>query len=184
MSTLPIISPQDPELLNDVKRTKGFFQDPTMDRMARHFITLHRYFHFESFNNSSEHNLLFLFSNFHLLYFERYRENIIIPRNVGPVKILTNEEKMLNSFFDSCTFKSVMACVLGYGLGGAIGLFSSSVNPNISGGPGVETRQSAKEIFKEMRTTTHGYAKNFALIGAVFSVVECTIETVSFRFSF
>lgn len=67
----------------------------------------------------------------------------------------------------------------GYGLGGAIGLFSSSVNPNISGGPGVETRQSAKEIFKEMRSTTHGYAKNFALIGAVFSVVECTIETVS-----
>lgn len=72
-----------------------------------------------------------------------------------------------------------MGFLLGYGLGGAIGLFSSSVNPNISGGPGVETRQSAKEIFKEMRSTTHGYAKNFALIGAVFSVVECTIETVS-----
>lgn len=89
---------------------------------------------------------------------------------------------MLNSFFDSCTFKSIMACVLGYGLGGAIGLFSSSVNPNISGGPGVETRQSAKEIFKEMRSTTHGYAKNFAMIGAVFSVVECTIETVSLVF--
>lgn len=124
----------------------------------------------------------FFFFLFFYFYFERYRENIIIPRNVGPVKILTNEEKMLNSFFDSCTFKSIMACVLGYGLGGAIGLFSSSVNPNISGGPGVETRQSAKEIFKEMRSTTHGYAKNFALIGAVFSVVECTIETVSLLF--
>lgn len=61
-------------------------------------------------------------------------------------------------------------------MGGAIGLFSSSVNPNIAG-PGPEKQQTAREIFREMRTTTHGYAKNFALIGMVFSAVECTIES-------
>lgn len=39
--------------------------------------------------------------------------------------------------------------------------------------------QTAKQVFKEMKVTTLGYAKNFALIGAVFSGVECTIESVS-----
>lgn len=66
---------------------------------------------------------------------------------------------------------------MGYGLGAAIGLFSSSVNPNIAT-PGVEKQQSAREVFREMRSTTHSYAKNFALIGLVFSGVECAIESV------
>lgn len=67
---------------------------------------------------------------------------------------------------------------LGYGLGAAIGLFSSSVNPNIAV-PGMpEKQQTAKEVFREMRATTHSYAKNFAMIGMVFSAVECTIESV------
>ncbi len=70
-----------------------------------------------------------------------------------------------------------MACVLGYGLGAAIGLFSSSVNPNIAS-PGIEKQQTAREVFREMRTTTHSYAKNFAVIGLVFSAVEYTIESV------
>lgn len=43
----------------------------------------------------------------------RYRENIIIPSNLGPVKIKTNEEKMIETIFESCFFKSFMACVLG-----------------------------------------------------------------------
>lgn len=108
----------------------------------------------------------------------RYRENIIIPHNLGPVQIKTNEEKLIEATVESCFFKSFMACVLGYGLGAAIGLFSSSVNPNIAT-PGIEKTQTAREVFREMRSTTHGYAKNFALIGMVFSAVECTIETVS-----
>lgn len=45
--------------------------------------------------------------------------------------------------------------------------------------PGVvEKQQTAREIFREMRATTHSYAKNFAMIGMVFSAVECTIESV------
>jgi len=63
-------------------------------------------------------------------------------------------------------------------LGAAIGLFSSSVNPNITS---VEKQQSAKEIFREMKTTTLGYAKNFAVVGCIFSAIECTIESVMFN---
>lgn len=69
----------------------------------------------------------------------------------------------------------------GFGLGAAIGLFSSSVNPNVAS---VEKQQTAKEIFREMKTTTVGYAKNFAVVGCVFSAVECTIESVRKNFPF
>lgn len=124
----------------------------------------------------------------------RYRDNIIIPKNLGPVTIKTKEEKMVESFFESCPFKTVMSCVigtfyvqlvnykiyylsihfLGYGLGAAIGLFSSSIGPQSMAS--VET-QTAREVLRDMKNTTLGYAKNFAMIGAVFTAVECTIET-------
>ncbi|EFN84020.1 Mitochondrial import inner membrane translocase subunit Tim22 [Harpegnathos saltator] len=75
---------------------------------------------------------------------------------------------------ESCAFKSIMSCILGYGLGAAIGLFSSSVNPNVAS---VEKQQSAREILREMKTTTLSYAKNFAVIGCIFSAIECSIES-------
>ncbi|XP_066144944.1 mitochondrial import inner membrane translocase subunit Tim22 isoform X2 [Euwallacea fornicatus] len=106
---------------------------------------------------------------------KRYRENIIIPRNLGPVQIKTNEEKMVEAFFESCPFKVIMSCVAGYGLGAVIGLFSSSIGPQSA--TSIET-QTARQVFQEMKTTTLSYAKNFAIIGAMFSGVECTIETV------
>lgn len=59
-------------------------------------------------------------------------------------------------------------------MGAVIGLFSSSMGPqsiNV-----VET-QTAREVLRDMKNTTLGYAKNFAIIGAVFTAVECTIET-------
>jgi len=64
-------------------------------------------------------------------------------------------------------------------LGAALGLFTASVNPNMADPFANEKKQTAREVFREMRSTTHSYAKNFALIGAVFSIVECTIESVS-----
>ncbi|XP_071581037.1 mitochondrial import inner membrane translocase subunit Tim22 [Temnothorax nylanderi] len=105
---------------------------------------------------------------------QRFRENIIIPRMLGPVQIKTIEEKRIDSMMESCAFKSIMSCVIGYGLGAAIGLFSSSVNPNVAS---VERQQSAREIMREMKTTTLSYAKNFAVVGCIFSAIECTIES-------
>lgn len=101
----------------------------------------------------------------------------------GAVQIKTNEEKLVEAAFESCAFKSLMSCVLGYGLGAAIGLFSSSVNPNIADPLAGEKQQTAREIFREMRQATHSYGKNFAVIGAVFAAVECVIESVSDFFS-
>jgi len=52
----------------------------------------------------------------------RYRENIIIPRMMGPVKIKTREEKMIEAAMESCAFKTVTSCVLGKFAIGVIGL--------------------------------------------------------------
>ncbi|KAK1127767.1 hypothetical protein K0M31_003254 [Melipona bicolor] len=105
---------------------------------------------------------------------QRFRENIIIPRTVGPVQLKTNEQKLIESAMESCIFKSIASCIIGYGLGAAIGLFSSSVNPNVAA---VEKQQTVREVFREMKTTTLGYAKNFAVVGCVFSAIECAIES-------
>lgn len=43
----------------------------------------------------------------------RFRENIIIPRLLGPVIIKTNEEKMIEATVESCPFKVVTSCVIG-----------------------------------------------------------------------
>lgn len=76
---------------------------------------------------------------------------------------------------------SLLSTPTGYGLGAAIGLFTASVNPNMMDPMQNERKQTAREIFREMRATTHSYAKNFALIGCVFSAVECAIESVCFN---
>ncbi|KAJ8871058.1 hypothetical protein PR048_027362 [Dryococelus australis] len=140
---------------DDGGRRTMFFSHEELDRLAEHMVgSLHR-----------------------------YRENIVIPRVAGPVHVKTREEKMVEAAFESCTFKSAMSCVIGYGLGAVIGLFSASVGPTVPL-PNEKT-QTAREVsasllsrvLREMKGTMLSYGKNFALIGAVFSAVECTIES-------
>jgi len=105
----------------------------------------------------------------------RYRENMIIPRNLIPFEMKSKEQKMVEAAFESCAFKTVLSCVMGYALGGAIGLFSASVNPSVTG-PDAK-QQTAKEVLLDMKNSTLTHAKNFAMIGAIFAGVECTIES-------
>lgn len=46
----------------------------------------------------------------------RYRENIIIPRILGPIVIKTNEEKIIEATVESCPFKSLTSCIIGMSL--------------------------------------------------------------------
>lgn len=64
----------------------------------------------------------------------------------------------------------------GYGLGAAVGLFTSSLMPNVTD-PMAQQNQTAREILREMKTSMLSYAKNFAILGAMFSGVECCIES-------
>ncbi|XP_043198207.1 mitochondrial import inner membrane translocase subunit Tim22-like isoform X1 [Amphibalanus amphitrite] len=105
----------------------------------------------------------------------RYRENIQVPTILTPPYIKTREEKMVQAFFESCPFKAGISGIAGFGLGGALGLFTSSVNPSITG---AELKsQTAREVLVEMRTAMLQYAKNFGMIGLMFAGVECCIES-------
>lgn len=48
--------------------------------------------------------------------------------------------------------------------------------PNMTD-PMAQQNQTAREILREMKNSMLSYAKNFAMLGAVFSGVECCIET-------
>lgn len=71
--------------MGDDSNKSSISGNPTLDTLARYFIG----------NNY------------------RYRENIIIPRSVAPTVIKSNEEKMIEAFFESCPFKTLMSCVVG-----------------------------------------------------------------------
>uniref|UniRef100_A0A0A9YT28 Mitochondrial import inner membrane translocase subunit TIM22 n=1 Tax=Lygus hesperus TaxID=30085 RepID=A0A0A9YT28_LYGHE len=132
----------------------------------------------ETNSNTMDNDLAFVFLQRYFMDPNRPRDNIVIPSVIGKSPIKTREEKMVEAAFESCAFKTLFSCVAGFGLGAAIGLFTSSVNPNIPTGPNGEIKhQSAREIFREMRMSMGSYAKNFAMVGAMFAATECAIES-------
>lgn len=80
-------SPKEPvkKEVVEVKRSPVFVQDEDLDKIAMYLV-------------SSQ---------------QRFRENIIIPRALGGGYIKSNEEKAIEKFMESCTFKSIMSCVVG-----------------------------------------------------------------------
>lgn len=108
----------------------------------------------------------------------RIRSNrMLVPMAFGGGAIKTREERMVEKAFESCAFKTVISCVMGFGLGAAIGLFSASVGPDVTS----QETQTVRQVFKDMKIKTMSYAKNFAILGAMFAAIECTIESVGLR---
>ena len=69
-----------------------------------------------------------------------------------------------------------LSFISGYLLGGAFGLFTAGLDPAITEDP---SKQTAKEAVREMTQRGRSYAKNFAVVGAMFSGTECLLESVS-----
>jgi import inner membrane translocase subunit TIM22 len=72
-------------------------------------------------------------------------------------------------------------------LGAAFGLFMSSFE---YAGPTLDqemvkqtTKQQIRTAFKDMGTRSYSMAKNFAVVGAIYSGTECCIESVSVKTS-
>jgi len=85
-------------------------------------------------------------------------------------------EILVERFFESCAFKTTLSGVVGFGLGAAIGLFSASVGPELA--PVNQPTQTVKEVLLDMKSKSMAYAKNFAMLGAMFAATECAIESV------
>ncbi|XP_030009334.1 mitochondrial import inner membrane translocase subunit Tim22 [Sphaeramia orbicularis] len=95
-----------------------------------------------------------------------------------PVPPKSDEQKMIERGMESCGFKSVLACVGGFVLGGAFGVFTAGIDTNVGFDPKDPLRTpTAREVLKDMGQRGMSYAKNFAIVGAMFSATECVIES-------
>ncbi|XP_005737896.1 mitochondrial import inner membrane translocase subunit Tim22 [Pundamilia nyererei] len=95
-----------------------------------------------------------------------------------PVPPKSDEQKMIERGMESCAFKSLLACVGGFVLGGAFGVFTAGIDTNVGIDPKDPLRTpTAREVLKDMGQRGMSYAKNFAIVGAMFSCTECIIES-------
>ncbi|MCJ1424494.1 Mitochondrial import inner membrane translocase subunit tim22 [Sticta canariensis] len=83
---------------------------------------------------------------------------------------------------ESCPVKTVMSGTAGFALGGAFGLFMSSMSYDTPLTPqgqqlaNLPIREQLRRGFKDMGVRSFSSAKNFAMVGAMFAGTECCIE--------
>jgi hypothetical protein len=104
------------------------------------------------------------------------KDRILVPVTLGSGPMPSYQEQAIQSAFESCAFKTIFSGVVGFGLGGAIGLFSASVGPDLAVLD--SEKQNWREVLRDMKTKSLSHAKNFGILGAMFACTECAIESV------
>lgn len=111
----------------------------------------------------------------------------------------------MQAAMDSCVAKTAMSGVMGFALGGAFGLFMSSVRTTPSSlvclnflltymplkmsydtplsaqgqqMASLPLREQLRRGFRDMGSRSYASAKNFGKVGAIFAGTECCIESV------
>ena len=69
--------------------------------------------------------------------------------------------------------------IKGYGLGAGFGVFTAGLDSSMPSYLQDSQNQTARSVFKEMKSRASSYGKNFAVVGAMFSATECVLESVS-----
>uniref|UniRef100_W5KYS2 Mitochondrial import inner membrane translocase subunit TIM22 n=1 Tax=Astyanax mexicanus TaxID=7994 RepID=W5KYS2_ASTMX len=87
----------------------------------------------------------------------------------------TEEQKMIERGMESCAFKAALACIGG-------GAMEPEVTQGIDTNVGFDPKDpmktpTAREVLRDMGQRGMSYAKNFAIVGAMFSCTECIIES-------
>ncbi|KAI1466288.1 mitochondrial import inner membrane translocase, subunit Tim17/22 [Daldinia caldariorum] len=95
---------------------------------------------------------------------------------------------LMNATMESCFGKAAISGVMGFGMGGLFGMFMASMaydtpfhTPGAAGAAptpisSLPWRQQLKVGFKDMGSRSYSTAKNFGLVGLMFSGIECGIE--------
>jgi len=90
-----------------------------------------------------------------------------------PMQQPTGVEITMQRLSENCATKASIACILGYGVGVAFGIFfGGNTWTDPSKAP------SLRETWIEMRGQMRTYGKNFASIGLMFAGTECALETL------
>ncbi|KAJ5621066.1 Mitochondrial import inner membrane translocase subunit tim22 [Penicillium lagena] len=90
--------------------------------------------------------------------------------------------KMMQAGMESCPVKTVISGTMGFGLGGAFGLFMASMSYDSTFTPqgraiaDLPWREQVRRGFKDMGARSWSSAKNFGIVGALYSGTECCIE--------
>ncbi|KAI3389657.1 hypothetical protein SNEBB_001370 [Seison nebaliae] len=88
------------------------------------------------------------------------------------------EQARIQKLMDSCSAKMVISGVGGVGLGAIFGIFTASIDPMSTITPAGQIKPpTTKQVFFEMKNRSISYAKNFAVLGIIFSGIECNIES-------
>ncbi|KAJ9139466.1 hypothetical protein NKR23_g7978 [Pleurostoma richardsiae] len=121
--------------------------------------------------------------------------NTPMPGGVDPNDPNAKMVRDMQKLMESCFAKTAMSGVAGFGLGGVFGMFMASMaydtpfhtaapgTPGAPATPGQPTpisslplRQQLRVGFKDMGARSWSTAKNFGMVGALFSGIECGIE--------
>ena len=81
--------------------------------------------------------------------------------------------------FEHCGLRSVLSLGAGAALGGVFGLFMGSVDNSYALDPklaDMSTKDQIKHSFRQMKVKSSSYAKNFAVVGGLYSGVECMVS--------
>ncbi|KAL2821812.1 Tim17/Tim22/Tim23/Pmp24 family-domain-containing protein [Aspergillus cavernicola] len=90
--------------------------------------------------------------------------------------------KVMQSGMESCPAKTALSGVMGFGLGGVFGLFMASMSYDSTFTPqgkaiaDLPWRDQVRRGFKDMGSRSWSSAKNFGVVGALYSGTECCIE--------
>ncbi|MCJ1407473.1 Mitochondrial import inner membrane translocase subunit tim22 [Ptychographa xylographoides] len=104
----------------------------------------------------------------------------------GDTSGMSSQEQMIvktiQATMESCPGKTVMSGVMGFALGGAFGLFMSSMSYDTSMTTASQAianlplREQLRRGFKDMGSRSFSSAKNFGLVGSIYAGTECCIE--------
>ncbi|XP_028400996.1 mitochondrial import inner membrane translocase subunit Tim22-like [Dendronephthya gigantea] len=108
-----------------------------------------------------------------------------LRRQKGPVDIFPGlpqsprppQQIKIERIMESCVFKSTLAGVLGYLLGGGFGIFTAGLDTSMPTSISGQVDTSARATLREMGQRASSYGKNFGVVGAMFSGTECVVES-------